>query len=215
MNGQLFVHEIYLSIQGESSHAGLPCVLVRLAGCNLHCRWCDTPAARRQGRQMSVDEILTRTAELKCGRVEVTGGEPLIQPAALELLARLCEAGCQTLLETNGSIDVTGVDGRVIKIIDVKCPSSGAAEANRWENLRAVGPRDEVKFVLADRRDYDYARDVVARCELVGRCGVIFSPVADELPASQLAEWIIADRLDVRLGIQLHKIIWPGADGGV
>ncbi len=215
MASRLFVHEIYLSIQGESSHAGLPCVLVRLAGCNLECRWCDTPEARVQERQMSVNEILARVAELSCNRVEVTGGEPLTQPAALELLARLCESGCETLLETNGSIDVTGVDPRVAKIIDVKCPASGESDANLWANLQALGPRDEVKFVIADRADYDYARDVTALHRLIDRCGVIFSPVVDELPASQLAGWIIADRLDVRLGVQLHRIIWPDAEGGV
>ncbi|MCK4602053.1 MAG: radical SAM protein [Phycisphaerae bacterium] len=212
---RLFVHEIYLSIQGESSRAGLPCVIVRLAGCNLDCRWCDTPEARVQERQMTVNEILARVADLRCHRVEVTGGEPLTQPAALELLARLCESEYETMLETNGSIDVTDVDGRVMKVIDVKCPASGESDSNLWANLQALGPRDEVKFVIADREDYDYAREVAALHKLVERCGVIFSPVVDELPASRLAEWIIADRLDVRLGVQLHKIIWPDAAGGV
>ncbi len=212
---QLYVHEIYLSLQGESSHAGLPCVLVRLAGCNLDCRWCDTVAARQQERQMTVDEILSRVAELDCPRVEVTGGEPLTQPAAMALLGRLCEAGYETLLETNGSIDVTEVDPRVAKIVDVKCPTSGESDANLWSNFQDVGPRDEIKFVVASRADYDYACNATAMHKLVGRCGVIFSPVTDELPASQLAEWIIADRLDVRLGLQLHKVIWPDADGGV
>ena len=212
---QLFVHEIYLSIQGESSRAGLPCVIVRLAGCNLECRWCDTPEARTQERQMTVDEILARVAGLKCHRVEVTGGEPLAQPAALELLARLCESEYETMLETNGSIDVTGVDGRVMKVIDVKCPASGESDANLWANLQALGPRDEVKFVIAGREDYEYAREVTALHKLVERCGVIFSPVVDELPPSRLVEWIIADRLDVRLGVQLHKVIWPDAERGV
>jgi len=212
---RLFVHEIYLSIQGESSRAGLPCVIVRLAGCNLDCRWCDTPEARVQERQMTLNEILARVADLRCHRVEVTGGEPLTQPAALELLARLCESEYETMLETNGSIDVTGVDGRVMKVIDVKCPASGESDSNLWANLQALGPRDEVKFVIADRDDYDYAREVVALHKLIERCGVIFSPVVDELRASRLAEWIIADRLDVRLGMQLHKIIWPYAAGGV
>ena len=215
MSDRLFVHEIYLSIQGESAWAGLPCVIVRLAGCNLDCRWCDTPAARVQERQMTVNEILARVGDLDCHLVEVTGGEPLTQPAALELLARLCESGEETLLETNGSIDVTGVDGRVTKIIDVKCPSSGEAEANLWANLQALGPRDEVKFVITNRGDYEYARDVVDVHKLIGRCRATFSPVVEELPASQLAEWLVADRLAVRLGVQLHKMIWPGADGGV
>ena len=164
---------------------------------------------------MTVNEILARVADLRCHRVEVTGGEPLTQPAALELLARLCESEYETMLETNGSIDVTDVDGRVMKVIDVKCPASGESDSNLWANLQALGPRDEVKFVIADREDYDYAREVAALHKLVERCGVIFSPVVDELPASRLAEWIIADRLDVRLGVQLHKIIWPDAAGGV
>ncbi len=215
MTSRLFVHEIYLSIQGESSHAGLPCVLVRLAGCNLECRWCDTPEARQQQRQMTVNEILACVADFNCDRVAVTGGEPLTQLAAMELLTRLCESDYETLLETNGSIDVTEVDGRVAKIIDVKCPTSGESDGNLWANLQALGPRDEVKFVVASREDYDYARQITALHKLVGRCGVIFSPVLAELPASELAEWIIADRLDVRLGLQLHKIIWPDADGGV
>jgi len=212
---QLYVHEIYLSIQGESSRAGLPCTIIRLAGCNLECRWCDTPQARVQERQMPVGEILACVAQLKCNRVEVTGGEPLAQSAAMELLTRLCEANYETLLETNGSIDVSNVDGRVKRIIDVKCPGSGVADFNLWTNLQSLGPRDEVKFVIANRQDYDYARDVTLLHKLIGRVEVIFSPVVDELPASELAKWIIADRLDVRLGLQLHKVIWPDANGGV
>jgi 7-carboxy-7-deazaguanine synthase len=216
----LIVNELFLSIQGEGTRAGLPCTLVRLTGCNLRCRWCDTPYARQEGAEMDLEDILRRVGELGCPRVEVTGGEPLLQPAALDLLSRLCEAGYQTLLETNGSLDVSPVDPRVVRIVDVKCPSSGESSMNRWENLRLLNGRDEVKFVLADRADYEFARKVLAEHNLLGRCAVIFSPVGGgapggELPPAQLAEWILADRLDVRLGLQLHKILWPGRDRGV
>ncbi len=208
----LRVSEIFLSLQGESSRAGLPCVLVRLAGCNLSCAWCDTPHARNEesGEAMSLDAVLAKVAEFPCRRVEVTGGEPLLQPAAGELLTRLCDAGYETLLETNGSVDLTVVDRRVRRIVDVKCPSSRHVEDNRWANLDVLGDHDEVKFVLADREDYDFARRIVSEHRLERRCAVFFSPVWERLAAATLAEWILADGLDVRLGLQWHKIIWPG-----
>jgi 7-carboxy-7-deazaguanine synthase len=213
----LRISEIFKSLQGETSQAGKPCVLVRLAGCNLRCAWCDTVYAQEadQGCEMTLEEVLRRVNELGGRRVAVTGGEPLLQPACRELLRRLCDAGCDTLLETNGSVDISGVEERVRRIVDVKCPSSGYVEANVWDNLGRLTERDEVKFVLADRADYDFARRTVEEHHLIRRCDVIFSPVWDRLAATTLAEWILADDLDVRLGIQLHKILWPGVNRGV
>jgi len=215
VNARLQVNEIYRTIQGEGARAGRPCAMVRLTGCNLNCTWCDTPYARTEGREMSIDEIIRCVSELNCPLVEVTGGEPLVQAGAAELLRRLCEAGLETLLETNGSLDVGCVDTRVVKIVDIKCPSSGAADKNRWENLPLLSEGDEIKFVLADRRDYEYARGVLAERALEKRCVVTFSPVDGRLGAAELAGWILQDGLDVRLGVQLHKIIFPGADRGV
>ena len=216
MSETLIVNEIFKSIQGESTRAGLPCVMVRLAGCNLRCAWCDTVYAQdaAAGRAMSVDDVLARAGELGCPRAEVTGGEPLLQPAAASLLGRLCDAGFETLLETNGSQDIAAVDPRVVRIVDFKCPSSGADAANRWENVEHLTARDEVKFVIADRRDYEYARDAAARYGLRDRCAVIFSPANLAAPAD-LARWILEDGLDVRLGLQVHKMIWPERDRGV
>ena len=211
----LRVNEIVLTVQGEGTRAGLPCTLVRLTGCNLSCSWCDTPHARTEGSALTLDEILRRVAGLGCRRVEVTGGEPLIQPAAPELLRRLLRAGCQTLLETNGSIDLSPVERRVIKIVDFKCPSSGEAASNCWQNVHHLTRRDEAKFVLSDREDYEFARAAVARHGLLAKCAVIFSPVFGRLRPATLAGWILADGLDVRLGLQLHKLIWPDRDRGV
>ena len=211
----LSVSEVFLSIQGEGSRAGLPCAFVRLAGCNLRCAWCDTPYAWEGGESLSVDDVLGKVASLGCPRVEVTGGEPLAQPGAAELLRRLCDAGCETLLETNGSRDIGVVDPRVARIVDFKCPSSGQAHANRWENVELLTDRDEVKLVLADRADYEFAHAMMVEHELRERCGVILSPVHGRLDPADLAKWVLADGLDVRLGLQLHKIIWPGRDRGV
>jgi len=210
----LMVCEIFLSLQGEASRAGLPCALVRLAGCNLDCAWCDTRYAREGGREMTLDEIETRLGEFSCRRMELTGGEPLCQPASLELMRRLCDDGWEVLLETNGSLDISPVDARVVRIVDFKCPSSGESEANRWANAEHLRPTDEVKFVLADRGDYDFAVAASRERRLTERCAVIFSPVPGRLVPADLAEWILADGLDVRLGLQLHKIIWPGEDRG-
>jgi 7-carboxy-7-deazaguanine synthase len=229
MSTTLQVSEIFKSIQGESTAAGWPCVLVRLAGCNLNCNWCDTRYARSSdaGEAMSIEQILRHVADLDCPRVELTGGEPLQQAAAGELLAALCDAGYETLLETNGSSRLADVDPRVRKIVDVKCPASGEQASTRWENLAALDERDELKFVIADRGDYDYATavlcgDVPSPAEPLGdtagissRVAVTFSPVAGQLDPAELAGWILADGLDVRLGLQLHKIIWPEKDRGV
>lgn len=215
---ELRVCEIFRSLQGEASRAGLPCTLVRLAGCNLRCRWCDTPYAQdlRQGRRMEIGEILRRIRQLGGNRVELTGGEPLLQPAAIDLLAAICDAGHETLLETNGSQDLSPIDPRVVRIIDRKCPSSGAAESFRPEILEQLRPRDELKFVLADRADFLFAVEQVRREGLEGRSGLIFSPVAGELPPALLAEWLLESGLqEVRLGLQLHRILWPDRSRGV
>jgi len=211
----LTVSEIFLSIQGEGTRAGLPCTLIRLTGCNLRCAWCDTRHAYEGGRQMSVADVLARVGELGCPLVEVTGGEPLAQPHATLLLRALCDAGYETLLETNGSLDVRGVDGRVVRIVDFKCPSSGQADRNLWANVDCLRPGDEVKFVVADRADYDFARQAVERHRLAEQCTVLLSPVLDRLAPAELAGWILTDGLGVRLSLQLHRILWPDAQRGV
>ncbi len=216
MSETLQVNEIFKSIQGESSFAGLPCVMVRLAGCNLDCAWCDTRYARAEpGLAMTVGEVLQAVAKLDCTRVEVTGGEPLIQQAAKTLLEKLCLAGYEVLLETNGSVDISSIDRRVRRIIDIKCPASGQAERNLWGNLDELTGQDEVKFVIAERGDYDFARKIIDAHSLAERCEVILSPVQPSLNPAELARWILADNLDVRLGLQLHKIIFPDTQRGV
>ena len=216
MSQTLRVNEIFRSLQGEGTRAGLACTFVRLTGCNLNCTWCDTPYARDEGRTMPLAEVLARVASLSCRRVEVTGGEPLIQPATPQLLRRLCEDGCETLLETNGSMDLAPVDPRVVKIVDFKCPASGEHESNRWANVARLGAGDEVKFVVADRGDFEFASRDVAERDLTARCAaVFFCPATGRLEARDLAEWILADGPDVRLGLQLHRMIWPDLERGV
>jgi 7-carboxy-7-deazaguanine synthase len=211
----LTVSEIFRSLQGEGTRAGLPCTFVRLAGCNLRCAWCDTPYARGGGEAMDLEDVLGRVGALGGDRVEVTGGEPLIQPGTPALLARLGELAREVLLETNGSMDIAPVDARVVRIVDFKCPSSGQAARNRWENAEQLTPRDEVKFVIADRADFAFACRRVVRHGLGPRCAVIFSPAAGRLRLDELAAWILDSGLDVRLGVQLHRIIWPDRDRGV
>jgi len=218
MPATLIVNEAYATLQGEGTRAGRTCTIVRLAGCNLRCAWCDTTYAYDQGREMPVDEVVADAGRLGRKLVLVTGGEPLIQPATPQLLTRLCDAGHEVLLETNGSLDIAGVDGRVGRCVDVKCPGSGQAGSFLWANLNVLAPGDEVKFVLADRADYDYARQVLHDCGLARRCPVVFSPVAGRLEPADLAAWMLADPDlpdGVRLGLQLHKILWPGRDRGV
>lgn len=212
--GVLSVCEIFLSLQGEASRIGLPCAFVRLAGCNLDCQWCDTEYAREGGQDMAVSDVVDRLAKFNCRRVELTGGEPLCQPAALELMRTLCDAGWEVLLETNGSLDIGSVDPRVRRIMDFKCPSSGMSQANLWSNVDRLGAGDEVKFVLADRGDYDFAVSAVRGRGLLERCPVVFSPVHGRCAPADLAEWILTDGLDVRLGLQLHKLLWPDENRG-
>ncbi len=219
MIDSLDVCEVYRSIQGEGLHVGLPCVLVRLGGCNLRCRWCDTPYARQSAEAalMTVDEIVHMVAGLGGPLVEVTGGEPLAQSASVALMRRLCEEGYEVLLETNGSLDVSPVDPRVTKIVDVKCPASGHAEDNRWDNLRHLSGDDQLKFVIADAADFDFARDVLRRHALPGRFYVYFTAADGQLDAATLARWILSDTslpAHVRLGIQMHKVLWPNVPRG-
>lgn len=204
----LRVTEIFHSIQGESSYAGRPCVFVRLTGCPLRCTWCDTDYAFYGGTERSVDDIVAKVREFDCRLVEVTGGEPLAQAGALPLLARLCDEGYTVLLETSGAVEAAGVDPRVHIILDVKCPGSGMADRMHWPNVERLRPQDEAKFVIKDRRDYEWARGVVARYRLTDRCPVLFSPVFGTLDPRQLAEWVLADRLPVCLQLQIHKYIW-------
>ncbi|NLF30146.1 MAG: radical SAM protein [Planctomycetes bacterium] len=215
MAEMLIVNEIFLSLQGEGTRAGRPCVLVRLTGCDVGCRWCDTRHARDEGEEMTIDAIEAAVAQFGCPLVEVTGGEPLMQAGATALLTVLCDAGYEVLLETSGAYDIAPVDPRVVRIVDVKCPSSGAAEAMRWSNLEGLRASDEVKFVLAGRDDYDYARAVLDRHRLAALCTVLMGPVAGHLEAAELAAWICEDRLPVRLNLQLHKILWPDSERGV
>jgi len=204
------VTEIFFSIQGESTHAGRPCTFVRLTGCNLRCRWCDSEYTFTGGEKMSIDDVMSKVASYGCKLIEITGGEPLAQSEAFDLIKRLCDDGYEVLIETSGSIDITPVDERAKIILDIKCPGSGEVEKNRWENIERLRPHDEVKFVLADRDDYEWAKRVIEERNLT-RWTILFSPVWGELNLQPLAEWMLADRVPARLQTQLHKHIW-GAD---
>lgn len=211
----LVIHEIYASIQGESTFAGLPCTFVRTTGCNLRCTWCDTPQAFYGGTRMSRQEVLTRALETGTDLVELTGGEPLLQPGTIPLLRELCDAGKTVLLETSGEADVSAVDPRVHKIMDVKAPGSGEAARNRWSNLDHITHNDELKFVLADRTDYEFMRTILTEKALVSRTSkVLASTVFGKLAPKDLVAWVLADKLPVRVQIQMHKVIWaPDAQG--
>ena len=215
MADTLVINEIFYSIQGESSYAGWPCIFVRLTGCHLRCTWCDTAYAFDNGQPMTFDDIIAKVRSFDGSLVEVTGGEPLLQPNVLPLLTRLCDLGKTVLLETSGTLDVAPVDPRVVKIMDLKCPSSGEAAKNRYANLRHLTKVDEVKFVIADRTDYDWAKRIITDEQLNQRCVVLFSPVVERLPLRTLADWILADHLPVRLQTQWHKLIWGAAARGV
>lgn len=205
----LTINEIFYSIQGESTFAGRPCVFVRLTGCDLRCSWCDTPYAFYEGRKVSVEDVLQQVEKYGCPLVEVTGGEPLLQDDVYPLMERLIERGRTVLLETGGQVDLSRVPGKVVKVMDVKCPGSGEAERNHWENIDRLGSRDQVKFVIKDREDYEYARGVVQRYALERRCAaVLFSPVHGVLDPKLLSEWVLEDRVPARVQLQIHKYIW-------
>lgn len=203
-------------MQGESTYAGQPCVFVRLTACDLRCSWCDTPYAFHEGRKRPIDDVVAEVERYECPLVEVTGGEPLLQEEVYPLMQELLSKGKTVLLETGGHRSTARVPDPVVTILDVKCPGSGEAERMDWDNLARLRPRDEVKFVVKDRADYDYARDVIERFGLAGRAAAIhLSPVHGVLDSKTLSEWVLADRLPVRLQLQLHKYIWPPDTRGV
>ena len=212
----LLVNEIFYSIQGESIYSGRPCIFVRLTGCNLRCSYCDTRYAYEQGAKMELTEIVSRIADYKCPLVEITGGEPLLQSKTPTLIYKLLENGYEVLMETNGSLDISGVDGRCIKIVDIKCPTSGESDKNDMENLKRLGPKDQVKFVIENRIDYEYAKETIdSNCPDFPEEQILFSPVSEGIAPSRLAKWILEDNLNVRLHLQIHKIIWPDRKRGV
>jgi len=212
----LTINEIFYSVQGESSYAGQPCVFVRLTACDLRCAWCDTEYAFYEGRKRALDDVLEAVESYGCPLVEVTGGEPLLQEDVYPLMHGLLERGKKVLLETGGHRDTSRVPGKVVTILDVKCPGSGESGRNDWGNLDRLRPHDEVKFVIADRADYEWARDVLARHDLTGRAAAIhFSPVHGVLAPKTLSEWVLADRLPVRVQLQIHKYIWSPTTRGV
>ena len=209
------VTELFHSIQGESTYAGQPCVFVRLTGCPLRCTWCDTEYAFYGGSEVTVEQLLVKIESYQCRLVEITGGEPLAQSEALVLITTLCDRGFEVLIETSGAIDTAAVDARAHLILDVKCPGSGMSDRMHWPNVTRLTAKDQAKFVLADRSDYEWAREVLARHELANRCTVLMSPVFGSLEPRQLAEWVLADHLPVRLQLQLHKLIWDPDMRGV
>lgn len=212
----LTVNEIFYSIQGESTRAGVPCVFVRLTACDLRCTWCDTPYAFHEGRKMSVEEVVAAVERHNCPVVEVTGGEPLLQDDVYPLMERLLALGHTVMLETGGHRPIDRVPRAVIKVVDVKCPGSGETDKNDWSNLNRLAPHDEVKFVVQDRADYEFARDVMARYDLPSRAAaVLVSPVHGRLDPQTLSEWMLADHLPARLQLQLHKFIWHPTTRGV
>jgi 7-carboxy-7-deazaguanine synthase len=212
----LTINEIFHSIQGESTHAGQLCVFVRLTACDLRCTWCDTPYAFHEGRKMSVDEVVAAVEAFGSPLVEITGGEPLLQDDVYPLMDRLLAAGRTVMLETGGHRPTTRVPASVLKIVDVKCPASGESARNDWSNLERLQPHDEVKFVIQDRADYDFACDVIARYDLPSKvAAVLMSPVHGVLDPKSLSEWMLSDRLPARLQLQLHKYIWSPTTRGV
>jgi len=213
--GELFVHEIYRSIQGESAYAGLPCVFVRLAVCDSRCVWCDTPHAFTTGKSRSLDGIVQEVLAYACPLVEVTGGEPLLQSEVLPLMTTFCDAGEKVLLETSGARPIDQVDGRVHIVMDLKCPGSGEAERNRWENLALLKATDEIKFVIASREDFTWSVERIRAHRLDHRFGLLLSPVFGAVQPRDLADWLLASGIHARMQLQLHKYIWDPQARGV
>lgn len=211
----LVINEIFHSIQGESTQAGFPCVFVRLTACNLRCTWCDTEYSFYEGTRMSVADVLDRVGSFGCRLVEITGGEPLLQEGVLELMTILCDSGYEVMLETGGSLSIAAVDPRVRRIVDIKCPGSGMSDRNCWGNISELTAKDEVKFVMRDRSDFDWALDRIREHRLDRRCPVLLAPVFGELDPRVLAGWILESRVPGRLQLQLHKYIWEPSTRGV
>jgi len=215
-SGRLNITEIFYSIQGESTHAGRPCVFVRLTGCNLRCRWCDTAYAFDGGQRMTIEEVAAAVARHQCNLIEITGGEPLLQEGVYPLIDALLAVDNTVMIETSGASDVSRLDPRVIKIMDLKCPGSGESERNLWSNLEYLRAHDEIKFVVADRLDYEWAREAIGTRDLAARVNaVLISPVFGEMDPEALAGWILEDNLPARMQLQLHKHIWPPNTRGV
>jgi 7-carboxy-7-deazaguanine synthase len=213
VNDRLRITEIFFSLQGETKTVGLPTVFVRLTGCPLRCQYCDTAYAFHGGKKWAADEVLARVKSFNARYVTVTGGEPLAQTACLNLLTRLCDEGYEVSLETSGALSIAAVDPRVVKVLDVKTPASHEVDKNMWDNLSYLLPQDQVKFVICDRPDYDWAKQVLQRHSLADQCHILFSPSHQQLKAGELADWILQDQLPVRLQIQLHKYLWGDAAG--
>jgi len=210
---RLKITEIFLSLQGESSRVGWPTVFVRLTGCPLRCQYCDSAYAFYGGSWQSTADVLEQVRSHGVRHVCVTGGEPLAQKACSGFLSALCDADFSVSLETSGALDISHVDPRVVRVVDIKTPGSGEVQRNRWDNLAGLRAHDEVKFVLCSRADYDWARQIVARYGLAERCTVLFSPSHEQLPARELADWIVADRLPLRMQMQMHKLLWGNVPG--
>ncbi|MCF8354105.1 MAG: 7-carboxy-7-deazaguanine synthase QueE [Melioribacteraceae bacterium] len=210
----LKVNEIYFSIQGESSKAGLPCVFVRLTYCNLRCTYCDTEYAFYEGKDQSIDEIISEVKKFNCNLVEITGGEPLVQEESIDLMKRLCDDGFDVMLETGGSLSIKNIDERVMIILDLKTPSSGMLKKNLYDNIDIIKQRDEIKFVIGSREDYEWTKEVIEKYNLTSKCGILFSVVFGKLEPVKLVNWILEDNLNVRFQLQMHKFIWePGKKG--
>jgi 7-carboxy-7-deazaguanine synthase len=212
-SARLKITEIFHSLQGEADTVGFPTVFVRLTGCPLRCQFCDTAYAFHGGEWMTVDGVLARVAEFAPRYVCVTGGEPLAQKNCLPLLTRLCDANYRVSLETSGAMPLAGVDPRVNRVVDIKTPGSGEEKRNRYDDLALLRAEEQIKFVICDRADYDWSREKLATLDLSARCTVLFSPSAEQLPARQLADWILEDRLPVRFQLQLHKVLWGNVPG--
>lgn len=213
LNRTLRINEIFLSLQGETNKTGLPTAFIRLTGCPLRCTYCDTEYAFYEGEKKTIGEIMQTIAGYRTRHVTVTGGEPLAQKDCVALLAHLCDEGYRVSLETGGAMDVSGVDPRVMKILDLKTPASGEENRNRFENLEHISEQDQIKFVICDRGDYEWSKSILAQYHLNDRCEVLFSPEHEHLPAVKLADWILEDKIPVRFQIQLHKYLWGNVPG--
>ena len=212
----LLVNEIFYSIQGESIYSGRPCIFVRLSGCNLRCTYCDTQYAYEKGEKMEIDHIIRKVSEFKCRWVEVTGGEPLIQSDTPMLVSKLLDNGYVVMMETNGSLDISRVDPRCIKVLDIKCPSSNESKKIDVKNLKKLHSKDQIKFVIGNHEDYTFAKNIISsHCPDFPGNRILFSPVYGKMPPAELAEWILKDHLNVRLHLQLHKYIWPDKEKGI